>query len=442
MRALALLLAALTLPLHASAESDEELAERLAALESELALVKRKLEVKQEEDESKASSAALVTADKSGFQISSPDRKTFRLRLRGYAHADSRTFLDKSSSSAREGFVLRRARLLFEGTLFENIDFRVMPEFGGSSPTLQDAYVNLRYWPVAQLQAGQFKAPFGLERLQSATAITFIERGFPTQLAPNRDLGVMLHGDFREGLLQYQLAAMNGVTDGASATSDADDTKDVVARVFAQPFLATTWAPLQGLGVGFAASYGEQTRATSTYRTNGQDVFFRYATDVTEDGERLRLAPQATYSWGPFGAMFEWTRSETDVTGPTGSGEAELRAWQVAASWVLTGESASTRGVTPRTSLRPSDGSWGALEVAARFHRLEVDDDVFARGFASRTASASRADAWTLGINWYLNPFAKLALNYERTEFEDGGGALGIDRPDESLLLTRFQLAY
>lgn len=279
--------------------------------------------------------------------------------------------------------------------------------------------------------------------MQSATALTFVERGFPTQLAPNRDLGVMLQGDFREGVLQYQLAAVNGVTDGASATGDSDDSKDVVARVFAQPFLETSWAPLQGLGVGFAASYGDQSRATTTYRTNGQDVFFRTVNGVTEDGERLRLAPQAYWYWGPFGSLFEWTKSETNLQSATlGSIESDVRAWQVAASWVLTGESASFRGVTPRNPFRPSDGTWGALELAARYHRLEVDDDVFAAGFASRTVSAQRADAWTVGLNWMLNPFVKLVLNYERTEFDGGGAVLGTDRPGEDLLATRVQLNY
>ncbi|HEY8123515.1 MAG TPA: porin [Myxococcota bacterium] len=436
---------ALALPaVHpARAESNEELVQRLDALESELALVKRKLEVKQEEDETKAQTAALVSADKSGFQITSPDKTTFRLRIRGYAHFDSVTFLEKSSLLARERFQVSRARPIIEGTLLENIDFRIMPDLGGSSPTLQDAYVNIRYWPLAQLQAGQFKAPFGLERLQSATALTFVARAFPTQLAPNRDLGVMLQGDFHEGVLQYQLAAMNGVSDGASATSDSDDSKDVVARVFAQPFLETALAPLQGLGVGVAATYGEQVRSTSTYRTAGQDTFFRYAAGVTEDGERLRLGPQATYYWGPFGSMFEWTKSDTHLLGTGGATtEAHVRAWQLAASWLLTGESASFRGIAPRNAFRPSEGTWGAFEVAARFHRWEIDDDVFAAGFASATASPEQADAWTVGLSWYLNPFVKLVLNYERTAFEGGGAVLGTDRPDEDAFLTRFQLSY
>lgn len=427
----------------AAAETNAELLERLEALESELALVKRKLEVKEEEDANKASSAALVTADKQGFQIASPDRTSLRLRIRGYAHFDSATFLESRSLTARERFQVSRARLNLEGTLFENVDFRLMPDFGGTSPTLQDAYLNLRYWPLAQLQAGQFKSPFGLERLQSATALTFVARAFPTQLAPNRDVGVMLHGDFREGTLQYQLAALNGVSDGASSPSDSDDSKDVVARLFAQPFLETPWTPLQGLGLGFAVSYGDQTKAATSYRTSGQDVFFRYAAGVTEDGERLRLGPQAHYYWGPFGSLFEWTKSSTHLLGTGGArGEADVRAWQIAASWVLTGESASFRGVVPRDSLRPSGGAWGALEVAARYQRWDVEDDVFAAGFASPTASPEQADAWTIGINWYLNPFVKLVVNYERTEFEGGGAVLGTDRPDEDALLTRFQLSY
>ena len=127
-------------------------------------------------------------------------------------------------------------------------------------------------------------------------------------------------------------------------------------------------------------------------------------------------------------AEFEWSILRGLPEEEWQLGEAEVRAWQVAASYVLTGESASFRGVTPRNPLEPGAGTWGAFEVAARFHRLEVDDDVFSAGFASP--------------NWYLNPFAKLVVNYEHTEFEDGGAVLGADRPDESLLLTRFQLSY
>ena len=46
------------------------------------------------------------------------------------------------------------------------------------------------FQPWFAVTAGKFKVPVGLERLQSANDIRFVERAFPTSLLPNRDLGV------------------------------------------------------------------------------------------------------------------------------------------------------------------------------------------------------------------------------------------------------------
>jgi phosphate-selective porin OprO/OprP len=427
----------------ASAE-DQALLDRLRAVEDELSLVRRQLEVKQEEDANKASASALVTADRSGFQIQSQDKRTFRLRLRGYLQSDTRLFTDGGTAAANpDTFLIRRARPIFEGTLFELVDFRLMPDFAGSSVSLQDAYVNLRLRPEAQIQSGKFKSPFGLERLQSATAMTFVERALPTSLVPNRDIGLMFQGEWDQGLLQYQLAALNGVNDGSSGVTDVNDAKDVVLRVFSHPFQDTTWAPLQGLGVGFAASVGNQDEtSTPRYVTpGGQEVFFRYGSNVVQNGTRYRLSPQAYYYWGPFGAMFEWVRSSAEFELGNDDLTADVDAWQIAASYVLTGENASYRGVVPR-SLFETDGSgWGAFELAARYSQLEVPDDVFDEGFASASTSAREAREWAIGINWYLNPALKLSLNYDQTHF-DGGAADGADRETEGAILSMFQVQY
>src|SRR5262245_57337190 len=238
--------------------SDAALLERLKALESEVAVVRRQLEVKKEEDARDAERTAIVTADTQGFSIRSRDQHTYRLRLRGYVQSDGRLFVD-NDEDGNDTFLLRRVRPIFEGTLLDILDFRIMPDFGGAgtsssaNATLQDAWLNFRPWPWLQLQTGKFKAPFGLERLQSATALTFIERALPTTVAPNRDIGFMLQGDVGEGLATYQLAGMNGVIDGGSADADVNDGYDVFGRVFLQPFQNTSIELLQGLGVGVAA---------------------------------------------------------------------------------------------------------------------------------------------------------------------------------------------
>jgi phosphate-selective porin OprO/OprP len=420
-----------------------ELRDRLRAVEDELALMRRQFEVKQEEDARDKERSALVTADGSGFQIRSRDGKSYRLRLRGYVQTDGRFFVDGGDETAQETFTIRRARPIFEGTLFGYADFRIMPDFGGGSATLQDAYLNLRPWPYAQVQTGKFKSPFGLERLQSGTALTFVERGLPTEVVPNRDLGLMVHGEWREGLVAWQAAVMNGVIDGGSGDADSNDDKEIVLRGFVHPFQELAFAPLQGLGIGFAASLGDQENlATERYRTSGRNTFFRYGATVQEDGHRVRWSPQAYWYWGPFGAMFEYVRSSPQLRLPSGAElEPDIDAWQIAASWVLTGEAASYRGVTPLRPFRGSEGGWGAWEVAARYHELRVDDEVFDEGFASPTQSAETARAWTLGVNWYLNPFVKLSLDFDQTFF-DGGGSDGGDRPTESAVLSRFQVAF
>jgi phosphate-selective porin OprO/OprP len=442
--AIGLLLGALSVPGLVQAEDGEkfELRDRLRAVEDELAVLRRQLEVSGEEVARDKERSALVSADSSGFQIRSRDGKSYRLRLRGYVQTDGRFFADGGDETTQDTFTLRRVRPIFEGTLFEYADFRIMPDFGGGSASLQDAYLNLRPWTAVQLQTGKFKSPFGLERLQSGTALTFIERGLPTEVAPNRDVGAMLHGSLREGLVTWQAMAGNGVQDAGSADVDGNDGKELVLRVFGHPFQETTIAPLQGLGVGFAASLGEQDGATARYRTSGRNTFFRYGSSVMEDGNRVRWSPQAYWTWGPFGAMFEYVRSSPQLSLPGGAEiEPDIDAWQIAASYVITGEAASHRGVVPVKPFRGSEGGLGAWEVAARYHELRVDDEIFDEGFASRTQSAKSARAWTVGVNWYLNPFVKLSLNLDQTAFEDGGPNGG-DRPAESAVLSRFQVAF
>jgi len=422
----------------------QELRGMVEDLEKEVAILRRKLEV-QEETAASKSSAPIVGAGADGFYLRSPDR-AYELRLRGYTQFDGRYFSEESGPYV-DTWLFRRVRPILEGTLGGVVDFKIMPDFAGSQLVLQDVYANLRYFPNANLQLGKFKAPFGLERLQSATALTFAERALPTNLVPNRDLGVMLHGVLGEGLLQYQLAYMNGVVDGGSADVDNGNAKDVVARVFSQPFLNRSEAWLSGLSLGVAFNYGSQNTPgpLPTYKTAGQSTFFAYATGVQSAENRVRFSPQLTWYWGPFGLLGEYVNSQTGVVLGGRNKEYDNQAWQVAASYVLTGETASFKGVLPTASFSLEKGTWGAFEVAARYNELRVDPDIFATGFANPLTQAQRARAWGVGGNWYLNRWIKLMLDYERTYFQGGGGGTLADvgdRGDEGVFFFRTQLSF
>ncbi len=296
-------------PASRSIEADRE---RLRDIEQEVQLLKRKLEVQEEDAQQKASRTATAGAGPDGFFLRSPDGK-FQIKLRGYTQFDSR-WLTQGEDVGDDTFAFRRVRPFVEGTVFEFVDFRVMPDFANSTATLFDAYVNFRYLTPLQLQAGKFKPPLGLERLQSATATMFIERGFPTLLVPSRDLGVMVHGELANGFVTYQVGGFNGVRDGGTQDVDTDDGKDVVGRLFLHPFrpLGNEW--LDGFGIGSAGSWGDVDEQTPTaFRAIAASTnYFAYLgavgglQPVTGEGRRIRWSPQAYWYAGPFGLLGEY----------------------------------------------------------------------------------------------------------------------------------------
>jgi len=437
--ALALVLTAA--PRVAAQDTDQAaLAARVQELEQELALLKRKLEVDADTQASKGPQPVL-SAGSDGFTLRSAD-STYQLKLRGYTQFDSRWFSNTNNyGPGADTFFFRRIRPIFEGTLANFIDFRIMPDFANSQLVIQDAWANMRFLPEAQLMFGKFKGPVGLERLQPATALWFVERALPTQLVPNRDLGVIAQGVAREGLFTYQVGWMNGVTDGGSADTDANNDKDVVARVFMHPFQETEVGALQGLGLGFATTYGHEFGTPSSYKTSGQQTFFQFATGVTQTGTRTRYAPQAYWYWGPVGLLAEYVY---DTAQFALAGQPDIRAnnsaWQIAGAWAITGENESYKGLLPSAGFSPGNGHWGALELSSRFSQLKVDSNVFSSGFANPATQAESATLWSVCLNWYLNRNMKLMFDYDLTSFRNFDG--NANRPDESVFLTEFQLSY
>jgi phosphate-selective porin OprO/OprP len=389
-------------------------------------------------DEKPKDNPAKVTASSDGFVLQSEDG-AFRLRITGYAQADGRFYPGDEDELGTNAFLLRRVRPVVSGTLGKIFDFTIMPDFGGGVAQLQDAYLDARYSDKARLRVGKFKAPFGLERLTSATALLFVERAFPSSLAPIRDVGVQLHGELGGGVAAYAVGVFDGALDGGSVDNDTNDGKDTAGRLFLQPFRKGKVKAVQGLGIGIAASTGKQEGALPSFRSPGQLTFFSYAAGTTAEGRRTRLTPQASYAIGPFRLIGEYVRSSQDVRKGAETVRVRNGAWQAAAAFVLTGETPSSGGVAPKNPFERGAG-WGAFELAARYSELDVDDAVFDRGLADPVRSATGARAFAFGVNWYVTKNVKYVANYERTTFE-GGGASG-DRKAENALLFRAQLAF
>lgn len=519
----------------------EELRALVQELDQKVKVLARKGEVAEEDATAAKKSMPVVKVSDKGFGIESGDGKN-SIKFGGLIQYDYRSFTKgandvRNRSDARAGsldavtgfhdandtWLARRLRPNIQGTLFGIYDYRFQEEFAGGSTSVVDAYVDGRFDPAFKVRVGKYKPYVGLERLQGGADLKFIERSYVSNnILPNRDQGISVYGDVLGDKLNYAFGVNNGVVDGgnASTSSEFDGDKEITARLFATPFKDDV-SVFSGLGFGIAATYTDATAERNlnftdttaadgtrnglpSYVTNSQQTFFRYSSATLANGKRLRLAPQAYYYNGPFGVIAEYARVSQGVSLASGGSPAaggaggtalstaqtailngtnktlNNDAWQIAATYLITGEDSSFKGVKPKNEFDFNKGTWGAWELALRYSEMNIDSDTFknqagqlagqtgadtvptlAQSYADPTFSAKKAKTWTAGVNWYLNSNAKIVLNYEQTSF-NGGSGTGVafntttgasngfnaatnqvkNREDERALFARFQVGF
>ncbi len=329
------------------------------------------------------------------------------------------------------------------------VDFRLLPDFGEGKLQLLEAYVDVHPWPWLALRAGKMKSPFGLERLQAEQALLFIERGLTSDIAPDRDIGIEIHGQLPHELISYDFGVFDGAPDGNSVDEPSGENKDLEGRVFVHPFALTRQRLLERIGLGAALTWGrEQGTSANTglaaYKSPGQISFFSYLVDtsgigtVVSQGSRLRHIPQFNAYEGPASIYAEYAGERVGVRKGNSTATLNHDAWQIATSVVVTGEDANYTGVVPRLGV--GSGGFGAIEVGVRVEELDLDQATFPT-YADANKSARSARGVGGVLNWYFNRNSKLALQYERTWFK-GGAPSGGDRAAENALFGRVQVFF
>ena len=383
---------------------------------------------------------AVVAGWNDGFFLQSADGGN-RLQLGVVLQVDGRFALDDRAPIVNS-FVLRKARPVFSGRVARYFDFRLMPELAGGSATLLDANFDVRFSTGFKVRSGKDKTPIGYEVLIGDASLTFQERSLVSNLLPSRDVGFQAIGELFDGRLVYSGGVFNGQVDGTNNLTDVDVNggKDLAGRIVVMPFRSTTTPASRFSNAGFhlGGSTGSQTGPLLLllYRTSAGQPFFTYAPGTTADGARNRVTPAAFMYVKRLGAFAEYARSTQDVARADGLPVTITnQAWGITGSFVLTGETVTDRGVRPREPFDPAAGHWGALQIAARYAQLTVDDDAFTSGVAGANASRAARQS-TLAANWYPTSFVKAYATFERTTF-DGGS-----RSTEHVMLFRMQLAF
>lgn len=347
-------------------------------------------------------------------------RLDFRARLR----------LDTTDSPARveerRAFDIGQRRVGIDGEVGSVVQFQIERELG-SDESWRDVYVNYRQFDAIRLQGGQFKIPLSLDENTSSANLDFTYRSrVATQLAPGRDRGIMLHGRPFTRLLRYEIGVFeqDGRNARTSSTERVHGGRTVAGRVTVQPF-AGRKSELADLRAGAAFTTSELPEGFPALRGETALEARFYRGDVWVNGRRRRTGLELRWRPGPFSVQAEYIRSEderrgesvenTDLSSLIGDG------WYVSGTWLVTGERKAGLD-DPTRPLLPGTGS-GAVELAVRIEALRfrsgADGEPPSTSARANVIAGNALHSSTYGVNWYLNRWMKVQLNFIRERIDD-----------------------
>jgi phosphate-selective porin OprO/OprP len=352
----------------------------------------------------------------------SDDKGDFTFKPRGVIEADYAVFNERAGGyDYNDGTAFRRARIGLEGTAMKLFNYRIEVDFAGNQVGLTDAYLQYAGIKDLLITAGQHKAPFGLESNNSDNYNIFLERGMFTNAFGNagaeRRIGLSAAWAPEKNLnIAFGLFGDNeSITrsTGAAVTDSPDESLGANARIAWEPIseegkilhLGASGYYRTGLKSGDVADAVRLSDRPNIRIDNGNIA----DSGVIPGVESLRYAgAEAAAVFGPVTLAGEYGRLWLDRPGLPGP---SFDGFYVYATWFLTGETRPFRNgnfdrVKPNKPL--GKGGAGAFELALRYDRLDLSDTpVLAR-------AGNRGESLTFGLNWYLNPYAKILFNWVR----------------------------
>ncbi len=361
---------------------------------------------------------------KNGFRLTKSDGSA-DLKFGGFTQNDfavvneSRN-LESLIGGVGTGTEFRRARIMFEGSMYEYAIFKAEYDFAEGEPDFKDVWAGLQKIPyVDRVRVGYMKEPFSLEQMTSDRYTTFMERALPDVFSPARNTGIMVDRTFLDERI-YVGAGGFVKTNNFGKGFQNGSNNNLTARITGLPLYVDEGKML--IHVGGSYSHLFRDDAGLTYKQRPESHLAPYITNTGTisgvDGVDLAGGELAGV-FGPFHFQSEAAGSFVDRS--QGLGNPRFWGAYAQAGWFLTGEvrpyetrNATFGRVIPKHPFSVKNGTWGGWEIAARYSYLTLDDENVAGGTVSDV---------TGGINWYLYPNLRLAFNYVYSHRNDVGDA-------------------
>jgi phosphate-selective porin OprO and OprP len=373
--------------------------------------------------------------DNDGFRWGTEDNE-ITFGVRALQQLDARIYPNNNQEFAPGGFYNPRTRFYFTGNLTRPIQYEFSFQETYSTPDLLDSYINYRFSDGLQLRLGRYKTPFTYEfyRVHIWHLLTPERSLFATNYEGNRRFGFMGWGSAFDNRLEWAVGPFNGQRNGYIPYGSH---QDIMAFVNFKPFDPQEGFFLQNLQFGGSVDAGIEnnplspavltTSAPVSPSTLGPGTgavpFLAFSNGVRERGDRALWELHMAYYYGGLSFLGAWDSGfESYAFGSSGPAPVRvpIHGYFVQAGYILTGETIRDRTLIDPLrpfDLRPGHFGWGAWEVTTRFSQLQLGQQVFTAGFADPNLWTNRVQMVDVGLNWYLNKFVKVYMDWEHAMF-------------------------
>jgi phosphate-selective porin OprO/OprP len=361
----------------------------------------------------------------------------YQFQIHNQTQIEGRFYQQTNQSPGAGGFDVPRQRFIIAGRLTKPIEYDASLESAYGTVNLLNAFLNWHYDDRFMVKFGRFKVPYLYEYYAISNAdLPQPERSaYGANFGLNREVGAQVWGQLFKRSLDYAV----GVFDGPrNQQVDFNAAKDVIAYVDARPFQEVTALPaLKWFNLGGSFDYGNQNNAvyptalrTSVSGTNNPGAFnaapsfLQWNSNVLERGNRALWALHLAYYYKSLSLIAEAQGGFADyslVSRPSPlTTHVPLGGFYLTGGYFLTGEEVNRRSqVRPKHpfDLRKKSFGLGAFELEARYSMLTIGSQVFTGGLVDPTLWTDRVQTVDLGLNWYMNEYVKIYLDWQHSEF-------------------------
>ena len=315
------------------------------------------------------------------------------------------------------GNEFRRVYLSASGSLSSHFKYKVELGYAHAAPTFKDLYIKYVNKKLGNFYAGSKPEPTGLDMVTSSKYIPFFERAMLTAMQNGRN-GSGLHYD-NFNLLNGKAFLQMAMTNNGSAGQGFKDAnlevgENFSARMGVLPVYNKENHTLVHLGVNFA---NRPYKDLKFRPENHMGSKYHYVFPGGDNRQTLGFEFAAGYRSFTLQTEYKTLTVTNDINKDYG-----VNSFYVMGSYLLTGEHRPYKhGAFSR--IKPQNdiehGGWGAIELLARFSKMQMSGDVV----AANPGNPEEVNNLTFGLNWYLTSHVRFMYNYVITD--DKNTALG-----------------